>query len=88
MDAAAAIMLPFALALGVNAGHSVEQTALTVMAAASSSFISPYGYQTNLMVLSAGNYRPADYLRVGLPFVVFVMVIELTMISQFGNAYA
>jgi len=72
--AAAAIMLPFAfafaLALGVNAGHNVEQTALTVMAAASSSFISPYGYQTNLMVLSAGNYRPADYLRFGLPFVV------------------
>ncbi len=80
-NAAAAIALPFALSLGDAAGLSVEQSALTVMIAASSSFISPFGYQTNLMVMSAGNYKPSDYVYYGFPLVILVMVITLITVG-------
>jgi len=46
------------------------------------------GEVSKLMVLSASNYRPADYIRFGLPLALLVMIIALFMISQFGNAHA
>lgn len=79
-NAAAAVMLPFALAIGSVSGLSVNQIALTVMIAASSSFITPFGYQTNLMVLAAGNYRPSDYLKYGLPLLILVSVVTITIV--------
>ncbi|PTY36316.1 hypothetical protein BGP77_03130 [Saccharospirillum sp. MSK14-1] len=80
-NSAAALMLPFALPFGELSGLSVEQVAVTVMMAASSSFVTPFGYQTNLMVLSAGNYRPLDYLRFGGPLVVIVAVLTTALVS-------
>lgn len=83
-NAAAAITLPFALAMGEVSGLSVSQVALTVMIAASSSFISPFGYQTNLMVMAPGNYRPVDYLKSGFPLLIITMVITVSVIASFG----
>lgn len=40
------------------------------MLGASAAFILPYGYQCNLMVMAAGKYRTAEFIRVGLPFQV------------------
>ncbi|WP_162824633.1 SLC13 family permease [Saccharospirillum mangrovi] len=79
---AAALMLPFALSIGQVAGLSVEQVAITVMMAASTSFITPFGYQTNLMVLSAGNYRPLDYLKFGTPLVIFSATLTTLIVPR------
>jgi di/tricarboxylate transporter len=49
---------------------SVLPFAIVIMKAASASFATPLGYQTNLMVLGPGGYRFADYLRLGVPLTV------------------
>ncbi|GGX60158.1 SLC13 family permease [Saccharospirillum salsuginis] len=82
-NSAAALMLPFALPLGQYYGLNVNQIAVTVMIGASTSFITPFGYQTNLMVLSAGNYKPLDYVAYGLPLVAITGITTTTMVHNF-----
>ncbi len=69
---AIAIMLPIALASAAEAGADPRRFALGVTLAASSSFLTPIGYQTNTMVFGPGRYQPADYLRLGLPLAAIV----------------
>jgi di/tricarboxylate transporter len=81
-NAAAVLMFPIALALAGDLGLSFMPFAVAVMLAASASFATPIGYQTNLMVFGPGGYRFADFLRIGLPLnlvtgVVAVLVIPL-----------
>ena len=52
------------------------------MIAASASFLTPFGYQTNLMVYGVGGYRLSDYLRFGLPLSIIVFVIAMLVIPQ------
>ena len=56
---------------------------MTVAFAASGSFISPYGYQTNLMVFNAGNYRLNDFVKMGLPVSVVYAVVVLVCVPVF-----
>jgi di/tricarboxylate transporter len=71
-NAAAALMISIGLSAARQLGVPPEAFAVTVAIAASASFITPIGYQTNLMVMSAGGYRFADYLRAGLPVSLLV----------------
>ncbi len=66
-NAAAALMFP--LAYGLPLFYQIEPMPfiLAVAFAASSSFISPYGYQTNLMVFNAGHYKLIDFVKAGVP---------------------
>ncbi|TWT94528.1 SLC13 family permease [Stieleria varia] len=78
---AAAILM---FGIGVNAaktlGVSETPFVIAVMIAASASFVTPFGYQTNLMVYGLGGYRVSDYLRFGFPLSLIVMVISLLVI--------
>ena len=65
-NAAAALMFPFALGLSESLGLSIMPFALAVAFAASASFVSPWGYQTNLLVFSAGEYKFKDFARIGI----------------------
>jgi di/tricarboxylate transporter len=56
---------------------------MAVLFGASASFVSPYGYQTNLLVYSAGNYRIHDYARIGIPISVVYSVLVLILIPYF-----
>lgn len=66
-NAAAVLMLPIAMAVADQLGVSFMPFAIAIMFAASASFITPLGYQTNLMVYGPGGYKFLDYVRIGLP---------------------
>ncbi|MBR9911313.1 MAG: SLC13 family permease [Gammaproteobacteria bacterium] len=80
-NAAAAIMFPIAIAISGQWGHDYLPFVMAVAFGASASFLSPFGYQTNLMVYTAGNYRVKDYLKFGLPVLLAYSTVALTMIS-------
>ncbi len=75
---AAALVFPIAKATADNLGVDFMPFAITLMMAASGSYATPI-YQTNLMVLGAGGYRFSDYLRVGLPLNLLVMMVVVTL---------
>jgi len=79
-NAAAALSFPVAYSLAI--GFNVEPLPFIMAIAfgASASFISPFGYQTNLMVYSAGNYRLKDYVMMGLPLSIIYSITVLTLI--------
>ena len=79
-NAAAALMLfPFALQTATLAGYTsliaIKAVGITVAIAASSSFLTPIGYQTNTIVYGPGGYRFSDYLRVGAPLTVIQLLL-------------
>lgn len=77
-NAAAIIMLPIALAMTDALGLPHLPFVLAVMMAASYSFATPLGYQTNLMVYGPGGYRFTDFLRIGIPMNIIMGIITIT----------
>ncbi len=65
-------MLPIVLELTQKASLNPEPYILAVMMAASASFSTPLGYQTNLMVYGPGGYRFTDFLKAGLPMSLLI----------------
>ena len=84
-NAAAALMFPLAYGLVQTLGVPIMPFALAVAFAASASFISPYGYQTNLLVFSASNYRFKHFIKFGLPISVCYSSIVLTLLVYTYN---
>lgn len=82
-NAAAALIFPFAVSIATQLGVDPRPFAIAVAFAASASFITPIGYQTNLMVFAAGGYRFSDYVRVGLPLSLLMAVCALMLIPVF-----
>jgi len=76
-NAAAAIMFPFSLALAQQLGVNPMPFVISIITAASASFATPLGYQTNLMVYGPGGYRFSDYLRIGIPMNILVTLITV-----------
>ena len=78
--AVAALMLPLAVQVAAAAGVSPRPFIMAITLAASLSFLSPIGYQTNLMVMGPGGYRPSDYFKVGLPIAITVAATAMVLI--------
>jgi di/tricarboxylate transporter len=74
-SAAAVLMFPIALAAAGASGLDPRGTAIAVAVAASASFLTPIGYQTNIMVYGPGGYRFLDYARLGAPLTAAVVVV-------------
>lgn len=79
-NAAAVLMFPIAVAVAEQLGVSFMPFIIAIMFAASASFMTPLGYQTNLMVLGPGGYRFTDYLRLGAPLSLIVGITAVTLI--------
>ncbi len=71
-NAAAVIGTPIAVATSQQLGADPMPFLLAVLFGANMSFVTPFGYQTNLLILSAGNYRVMDFVKVGLPLAVIM----------------
>ena len=71
-NAAAVLFTPIAVNLAHGLGVDPTPFAVAVVIAASCSFATPIGYQTNLMVMAPGHYRFGDFIRAGLPLVFVV----------------
>ncbi len=79
-NAAAVLMLPIALATARGLHVELQPFAIAVMVGASASFITPMGYQTNLMVFGPGGYRFADFVRAGVPMSAMVLCLSSWLI--------
>lgn len=84
-NAAAIIMVPIVLQITGSAGLNPEPFMFAVMMAASASFATPLGYQTNLMVYGPGGYRFSDYLKVGIPMNLLVGAVTITILLSGWN---
>jgi di/tricarboxylate transporter len=82
-NAAAALIFPIAYGLAINLGLDPKVYILAVAFGASASFVSPYSYQTNLMVYSAGQYQLSDFLRLGLPMSLVYGIVVIGCITVF-----
>jgi len=71
-NAAAVIGTPIAIATAHRLGVDPVPFVLAVLFGANMSFVTPFGYQTNLLVMSAGGYKFSDFVRVGLPLAIIM----------------
>jgi di/tricarboxylate transporter len=74
------IMVPIAINTAVDLGLSPLPLAMTVAIAAAASFASPVSHPANAMIMGPGGYRYIDYLRVGVPLTLVVMVITVILV--------
>jgi di/tricarboxylate transporter len=73
-------MLPVALSVAADGGTEPRMLAVAVLIGASCSFLSPVGYQTNLMVYGLGGYRFSDFTRVGAPLTLATVITSAAII--------
>ena len=82
--AAAALLAPLAFNVGLTAGLDPRPLMLTVALASSVAFATPIAHQANLLVMGPGDYRSSDYLRVGLPLTILVLVVVVATFAILG----
>ncbi|NNL56512.1 MAG: SLC13 family permease [Pseudomonadales bacterium] len=80
--AAAVLMFPIAAATSSSLGLDLKPFAVTLMIAASASFATPIGYQTNLMVYGPGKYRFTDFVKLGLPLTLLVGITTVLIVPR------
>lgn len=79
-NAVAVVVTPIAIKLALALGSDPRPFVIAVMFAASASFLTPIGYQTNTLVYGAGGYRFGDFIRFGSPLTLVVAVVTLIAI--------
>ncbi|ENH96211.1 sulfur deprivation response regulator [Gracilibacillus halophilus YIM-C55.5] len=81
-SAAAVLMLPIGLEIATGLDVHYMGIAVIIAIAASASFITPIGYQTNLIVYGPGGYKFRDYIKVGTPLSILVMFVTVTVVHM------
>ena len=79
-NAAAVLLFPVAVATAATLGADPRPFVIAVTLSASLSFLSPIGYQTNMLVYALGGYRFTDFARLGAPLTLLCIVLQLVLI--------
>jgi len=79
-NAAALLIFPIAIDAAAATGLDARGMVIAVAVSATTSFMTPIGYQTNTMVYGPGGYRFGDYARLGAPLTVMVIAVGATLI--------
>ncbi|MCA9270763.1 MAG: SLC13 family permease [Planctomycetales bacterium] len=80
--AVATMLFPIAVAVAWEGGYNPRPFIMAIAIASSLTFLTPVGYQSNLMVMGPGGYRPIDYLRCGLPVSIAVAATALVLLPR------
>ncbi|MBL4752276.1 MAG: SLC13 family permease [Flavobacteriales bacterium] len=83
--AAVAILFPISVTIANTMGYDVQPFILVVCYGAAASFITPIGYQTNLMVYGPGGYTFKDFFRIGLPLTLLYMIVCVVVLNYLYN---
>ncbi len=81
-NAAAVIGTPISIGIAQHLGLPPEPFVLAVLFGANMSYATPMAYQTNLLVMSAGNYRFVEFVKVGVPLIVLMLVTLTFVLSE------
>ena len=82
-NATAVLLIPIAISTAVSLGVNPKPFIVAVCFGASACFATPIGYQTNLLVYGPGGYRFSDYLKLGIPLNIMVLIMGAIMIPMF-----
>jgi di/tricarboxylate transporter len=82
-NASVVLMIPIGLEIAAALDYNPTTFVLAAMFAASTSFLSPIGYQTNLMVMAPGGYRYRDYLKIGGPLNLIMVIVTPLVLNLF-----
>ena len=86
-NAVAVVITPLAISIAINLGIDPRPLVVAVMVAASASFATPIGYQTNMLVYGPGGYKFSDFLKVGVPLNLSIGVIASLCIPWLWPLY-
>ncbi len=81
-NACGVVMFPIAISLAEHCNASPYPFVVAVMVGASAGFLTPIGYQTNLMVYGPGGYRISDFVRFGAPLTVLTAILTLVIVPR------
>lgn len=84
-QAAVAVTLPISLKLSMLLGVPVEPFIMIIGFAGAANFMTPIGYQTNLMVYGPGGYKFKDFFRIGTPLTIIYMIVCVFMLTTVYN---
>ena len=82
-NAVAVVVTPIAIGIAQALGLDPRPLVIAVMVAASASFATPIGYQTNMMVYGPGGYKFTDFMKIGIPLNLTVGLIASALIPLF-----
>lgn len=82
-NAAAVLIFPFCLETARLYGVDPRPFLMALVLSASASFMTPIGYQTNMMVYGPGGYRFGDFVKVGTPLNVILWIVAVALIPVF-----
>lgn len=86
-NAAAVLLFPLCLQMASQYGIDSRPLVIALILAASASFMTPIGYQTNMIVYGPGGYRFSDFLRIGTPLSLMLTVVAVILIPLFWPFY-